>query len=276
MAATLTGIRIVSTALNLPGPVAVGILRDMGAAIVKVEPPAGDPLALAAPGWYAALGAGVEVIPLDLKSPEGGGRFQHLLEDADLLLTANRPAALKRLGLSWPDLHGAHPRLCHVAIVGYPAPRQDAAGHDLTYQAAVGLLAPPAMPRTFVADLSGAQRAVIAALDLLLSRERIGRSGYAEVALSDCARLFAEPPRHGLTSTGAPLGGGWPVCNVYQTRDGWVAVAGLEPHFQTALARELCVNVNDRAALARVLQQRSAIDWERWADERGLPIAAVR
>jgi crotonobetainyl-CoA:carnitine CoA-transferase CaiB-like acyl-CoA transferase len=273
---TLAGIRIVSTAVNVPGPVAAGMLRDMGATVVKVEPPAGDPLAYAAPAWYAALCADVEVLRLDLKSNAGRGRLDDLLARADVLLTATRPASLQRLGLSWPDLHTRHPGLCHVAVVGHSAPRQDVAGHDLTYQAATGLVTPPALPRTLIADLAGAQRVVIAALDLVLARERSGEAGNAEIALAECASLFAEPLRHRLTSSTGPLGGAGAAYNIYSTRDGWVAVAALEPHFRAALARELSVDVDDRAALARALEERSALEWERWAETRGLPMAAVR
>jgi crotonobetainyl-CoA:carnitine CoA-transferase CaiB-like acyl-CoA transferase len=251
------------------------MLRDMGAAIVKIEPPAGDPLSHVAPGWYAELSAGMEVLRLDLKSREGRNRLDNLLAEADLLLTATRPASLRRLGLSWPDLHGQHPRLCHVAIVGYAAPRQETAGHDLTYQAEAGLISAPAMPRTLIADLAGAQRVVIAALELLLTRERSG-TAHVEVALAESASLFAEPLRHGLTSTTGPLGGAWAAYNIYPTRDGWLAVAALELQFRSALARDLSVDVDDPVALARVLAERPALEWERWAETRGLPLTVLR
>ncbi len=276
MTPTLAGIRIVSTATNIPGPVAAGMLRDMGAAVIKVEPPSGDPLSFGAPAWYAELSTGMEVLRLDLKSTEDRGRLDGLLAAADLLITATRPGSLHRLGLAWPDLHRAHPQVCQVAIVGYASPRQDVAGHDLTYQAAAGLLAPPAMPRTLIADLAGAQQVVIAALGLLLARERGGNAGVEEVALSACARLFGEPVRHELTGPAGPLGGSHAAYNIYPAREGWVAVAALEPHFRAALARELCVDVDDRAALAQALAERPAAEWERWADVRGLPLAALR
>jgi crotonobetainyl-CoA:carnitine CoA-transferase CaiB-like acyl-CoA transferase len=163
-----------------------------------------------------------------------------------------------------------------VAIVGYPEPRQDVAGHDVTYQAGAGLLTPPAMPRSLIADLAGAQRTAMVALELLFARERSGQAPSAEVALADCADLFAEPIRHGVTLPGGPLGGSDAAYNLYPTRDGWVAVAALEPHLRAALARELSVDVDDRAALARMLLGKSAVEWEQWADARGLPLAAVR
>ena len=81
-----------------------------------------------------------------MKSAEGQAKLAELLAGADVLLTSTRPAALARLGLDWPTLSARYPRLCHVAIVGYPAPDEDRAGHDLTYQASAGLLEPPRFP----------------------------------------------------------------------------------------------------------------------------------
>ena len=276
MPQTLAGIHIVSTAVNVPGPVACAMLGGLGASVVKVEPPSGDPLAAAAPAWYAELCAGIEVEQLDLKSPAGQARLHVHLATADVLITASRPGSLERLGLSWNDLHDRYPRLCHVAIVGYPRPRHDEAGHDLTYQTAAGLVAPPALPSTLIADVSGAQQAVMAVLELLLDRERTGRVGYEEVALSEAAALFASPVRHGLTTAGGWLGGGTAAYNIYPARDGWVAVAALEPHFRHALARELGIDIDNRGAMASVLNTRGHQEWDAWARQRGLPLVAVR
>jgi alpha-methylacyl-CoA racemase len=273
---TLGGIRIVTTAVNVPGPVAVSMLREKGAAVVKVEPLDGDPLSRWAPRWYSELCAEVEVLRLDLKSPEGQARLHGLLASADLLVTSSRPASLQRLGLSWSDLHARHVRLCHVAIVGYAGPRAHLAGHDLTYQAEAGLLRPPAMPTALVADLSGAQRAVIEAIDLLFVRERTGAAGHVDVALADCATLFAEPLRHGLTAPDGLLGGACAAYGIYPARDGWVAVAALEPQFRSALARALGVDVENRAALGRALSEKAAAEWRQWAETRDLPLCALR
>ena len=252
------------------------MLRGRGATVVKIEPPTGDPLATFSPAWYDELSAGIDILRLDLKADDGRGHMDELLANADVLITSSRPASLERMGLSWPALHSRHPQLCHVAITGYAAPRQDVAGHDLTYQAEAGLVKPPAMPTALVADLAGAQRVVIAVLDLLFSRQRTGASGFADVSLATCADLFAAPLRHGLTAGTGILGGRCAEYNIYPARDGWVAVAALEPHLRAALARELGVDVEDRAALAAALSQRSAADWQTWADLRGLPLTEVR
>ena len=276
MIQSLSGIRVVSTAVNVPGPVAAATLRGMGASVVKVEPPAGDPLAAAAQAWYAGLCAEVEVERLDLKSEEGTARLHGHLATADVLITSSRPASLERLGLSCQALRYLYPRLCHIAILGYPRPRHDEPGHDLTYQVEAGLVAPPGLPATLIADLSGAQQTVIATLDLLLARERSGEAGCREVALSDAAAFFASPVRHGLTTPDGWLGGGTAGYGIYSTSDGWVAVAALEPQFRTALARELGIELEDHATMARMFASRTSDEWQAWARERGLPLVAVR
>jgi crotonobetainyl-CoA:carnitine CoA-transferase CaiB-like acyl-CoA transferase len=215
---------------------------------------------------------------VDLKSPQGSARLTELLASSDVLLTALRLAALDRLHLSWPHLHEQHPNLCHVAIVGYPSPRGDEPGHDLTYQAEAGLLQPPMMPRALIADLAGAERAAQVALALLLGRERGQGAQRREVALADAADAFADPIRFGLTQTGALLGGGFAGYGLYDTADGWVALAALEPHFWHGLLEALDVEERnaDHATLARAFETRSAADWERWAADRSLPIVALR
>lgn len=274
----LEGIRFLSMAANVPGPVAVARLVQLGARGFKIEPPAGDPLALAAPSWYAALHEEVLVSRVDLKTAEGQSQLHDLLAESDLLITANRPAALTRLGLAWPVLAAAYPRLCQVAIVGHSPPNSDKAGHDLTYQAAVGLVDPPHLPRTFLADLAGAEWAISAALALLLGRDRVESDSdrYVQIALEDAAAAFAAPLRHGLTATGGLLAGALPVYNLYPAQEGWVAVAVLETHFMNRLVEALGLEQLSGDVLSAAFLHRPAGEWERWATERDLPIVAVR
>jgi alpha-methylacyl-CoA racemase len=272
----LAGARVVSLAGNVPGPVAAARLRRLGAEVVKVEPPDGDPLAPIAPSWYHALAEGQEVVALDLKRPEGRARLDRMLEGADLLLTAMRPGALDRLRLGREVLGAAFPRLAQVAILGYPAPDRERAGHDLTYQAHTGLLAPPALPRTLLADLAAAERVVSTALALLLERARTGRGEYAEVTLAEAVEELAAPLRHGLTAPGGPLGGGLAAYDLYRCADGWVALAALEPHFRRRFEEALGVGTEAREELERAFLARTSAEWERWAAERDLPLAALR
>jgi alpha-methylacyl-CoA racemase len=272
----LQGVKIVSLALNVPGPVAAARLTKLGAEVIKVEPPSGDATSTVAAAWYQSLCQGQTVLRLDLKDPKGKAKLDSLLAKADLLLVSFRPSALKRLGLDWESLHARYPKLCFVSIIGYPAPLQERTGHDLTYQADLGLLRPPQVPPTLFIDLAGAERAVSMALGLLNQAARKGEAGCAWVSLHDCARELAEPLTAGLTSAGGLLGGGYPLYGFYRANDGWIAVAALEPHFAERVLSELDLRKADRSELERIFIQRSAAAWESWAAERDLPLVALK
>jgi crotonobetainyl-CoA:carnitine CoA-transferase CaiB-like acyl-CoA transferase len=272
----LDGLNVVNLAVNLPGPAAARRLSRWGACVVKVEPPDGDPMYHYKRKFYDELNAGHEVVTLDLKAPGDMERLGGLLASADLLITAQRPAALERLGLGWEALHNRFPRLCQVAIVGYPPPQENEPGHDLTYQAGIGLLTPPQMPRTLIADMAGAEQAASQSLALLLARERGQGGGYAQVALSDAAEYMSEPLRAGLTAPGCMLGGSLPEYNLYETADGWVAVAALEPHFKKRMDEALGCAAKKPEELSPLFKTKTACDWEKWAAGLDLPIVAVK
>ena len=269
----LDGIKVVNLAVNLPGPAAAQRLSLLGAEVFKIEAPTGDPMELYHAGWYKDMAAGHILVRLDLKSDTGRAELDNLLATADLLISASRPAAMLRLGLDWNALHLKFPKLCQVAIIGYPAPRENEAGHDLTYQASLGLLTPPYMPRTLLADMAGAEMTVSSALTLLLQRERSGESCYAEVALSEAAASLAEPLRYGCTSPGALLGGGIPEYNIYKTSDGWVAVAALEPHFKKRLEDAVGISTIEEYRIAFLAQ--SSEYWQEWGQKHDVPIETV-
>jgi alpha-methylacyl-CoA racemase len=272
----LVGIVVVTLATNLPGPAAAALLRKFGASVTKVEPPGGDALAKFCPAWYRALSGGQRVISLDLKKTTDFARFEKLLAKTDLLLTASRPAALERLSLGWKKIHRKFPSLCQIALVGHAAPLEHVPGHDLTYLAGVGLLEPPSMPRTLLADLASAERLVSTGLALLLARARTGKGSYAQVPIAEVAGDFSQPLRYGVTSPDGMLGGGSPGYNVYRTSDGWIAVAALEPHFWENLQTELELKNANYEALAERFLTRSSDEWVRWAAQRDLPIAKVK
>ena len=272
----LQGVKIVTLALNVPGPVAAARLTKLGADVTKVEPPSGDATKTVAPAWYESLCKGQTVLRLDLKTPDGRAKLFELLAGADLLLASFRPSALQRLGLDWESLHARHPKLCFAGIVGYLAPLQERTGHDLTYQCDLGLLRPPQMPPSLFIDLAGAERAVSMALALLNRAARSGKACCAWVSLHECARDLAEPLKAGLTSSNGMLGGGYPLYGFYRANDGWIAIAALEPHFAQRLLGELGLERADRTALERIFLQRRAASWEKWAADLDLPLVAVR
>lgn len=272
----LQGVKVVSLSINTPGPVAAARLAGMGAAVTKVEPPAGDPLKTAARTWYDSLCRGQTVITLDLKESGQRRQLDDLLRNADLLLASFRPSALRRLGLDWESLHSRHPRLCFAGIIGYPPPLEEQSGHDLTYLADTGLLSPPTLPLSLYVDLAGAERCVSLALALLLSFARTGQPVCGFVSLYECALELAQPLAAGLTVPGGVLGGGSPFYSMYQASDGWIAIAALEPHFAKRLSSELGLPEAHRSELARIFRARTAAVWEEWAAQRDLPLVALR
>jgi len=170
---SLKGVRILSVALNLPGPAALMRLADMGAKCTKLEPlpPAGsakgttsDPMGLYAPHAYAHLHAGVKVVQANLKSDKGQAQLHKLLASSDVLLTSFRPSALKKLGMTWADLHAQFPSLNMVSIVGSAGSGAEIPGHDLTYLAANDLVTDLSLPATLFADMAGSLQASEAVL----------------------------------------------------------------------------------------------------------------
>jgi alpha-methylacyl-CoA racemase len=284
----LEGTRVLSLALNLPGPAALMRCRQMGAACVKLEPPSGDPMAGYNPAGYAQLHEGVKVIEADLKSDDGQKLLHRALAKTDVLLTSFRPSALEQLGLAWSTLHATYPTLSQVAIVGAPGARAEHAGHDLTYLADNGLLTGLELPATLYADMSGSLMASEAVLQAaLLQQERYAGTGtvhtgvYIEVALSEAAQYIALPREWGLTHPNGPVGGAHAGYGIYRCKDGRVAVAALEPHFAAALcaaagapapgARTMFMSVTHEAVAAFFAgQTREQLD--RLARERDIPL----
>lgn len=267
---------VITLAINLPGPVAAARLRQLGATVTKIEPPSGDPLAIACRPWYDQLHQGITVLTLDLKDNRDRARLEEMLGTTDLLLTSMRLAALARLGLAADDVAARHPHLCQVAIVGHTPPDEDKAGHDLTYQAGLGLVQPPQLPRTLLADLAGAERAVSTALALLLSRAQGQAAGRAEVVLATAAETFGQPWQFGLTRPTGALGGGLPGYNLYETADGWVALAALEPHFWQRFLVAAGLVQPGRTGVAAYFRQHTTAHWAAWARKHDIPLEAVK
>jgi len=253
----LQGVRILSLALNLPGPAALMRCRRMGASCLKLEPPAGDPMGQYNPAAYAELHEGVKVLSADLKTEDGQKVLQRELAKTDVLLTSFRPSAIEKLGLGWKKIHSLHPALSHVAIVGAPGALGEAPGHDLTYMADNDLVTGLELPPTLYADMGGSLMASEAVLQAVLrQREPYAATGdphpqgvFLEVALSEAASYLGLPRAWGLTKPGAAVGGGHAGYRVYPCKDGRVAVAALEPHFAASLCAAAGVQASDMKAM---------------------------
>ena len=289
---TLQGIRILSLALNLPGPAALYRCRLMGAYCTKLEPPpepgqtSADPMALYCPDAYSELHREVRVITANLKTDAGQQLLQQELVQTDVLLTSFRPPALQKLGLSWDTLHALYPELCVVSIQGDIVPEAcNHPGHDLTYQAQAGLVVPGKLPPSLFADMAGATIATEAILQTLLQRLRTNAGAHLDIGLAQAAQWLALPLHWGLTASHGQVGGAHAGYGVYATADGYVAVAALEPHF----ARALCAvagfecdgtiksmqaaDVHNR--IREYLQATTGPDLERIASERDIPLHLI-
>jgi len=231
----LRGVRILSLALNLPGPAALMRLVQMGARCTKVNPPAGDPMQHYTPDGYALMHQGVAHKTLDLKTAAGQAAVHRLLQRTDVLLTSFRPSALNKLGLGWKSLHQQYPALSLIEVVGAPGPLAEIPGHDLTYQAEVGLVTGMALPPSLFADMGGALMASEATLKAVLTLKSSGKGTRHEVALSEAAAWLALPRQLRMTTPDGAVGGAHAGYRVYACKNGRVAVAALEPHFALSL-----------------------------------------
>jgi len=279
----LKGVRVLSLALNLPGPAALMRCRQMGARCAKLEPPppSGDPMKLYNPEAYAALHAGVRTATADLKTERGQALLHRELAKTDVLLTSFRPSALAKLGLTWKALHKQHPQLSQVAIVGSPGERAEEPGHDLTYLAENNLLTGLDLPATLYADMGGSLMASEAVLQAVLHQRAKGKGAYLEVALSAAAGYLALPRSWGLTQPGAAVGGGHAGYRLYACKDGRVALAALEPHFAASLCAAAGVQASGmkamfapatHAAIEAWLKARTRKELDALAVEKDIPL----
>ena len=278
---SLQGLRLLSLALNLPGPAALMRCRQIGARCVKLEPPAGDPMQHYSPAAYAQLHEGVKTITADLKTAAGQQALHRQLAKTDVLLTSFRPSAIEKLGLGWKSLHRLYPALSHVAIVGSAGAGAEIPGHDLTYLADHGLVPGLELPATLFADMSGSVMASEAVLQAALRQRMGGKGVYLEVALASAAEYLALPRQWGLTQPDGFVGGAHAGYGVYACRDGRVAVAALEPHFARALCAAAGVAMSDvaslqsaatRGAIARFLKKQTRAQLDALALAKDIPL----
>jgi crotonobetainyl-CoA:carnitine CoA-transferase CaiB-like acyl-CoA transferase len=261
----LSGMLVVDFSRYLPGAFASRELLELGARVVCVEPPGGDPLRHTAPTWDAALRAGKESIEVDLK--QDPARALELLAEADVVLESFRPGVAARLGIG-PEQVSEHVVYCSITGFGLGGRHEQRAGHDLNYLGWAGALADtaPSLPPLPVADLAaGALGAVTKILAALLERERTGKGSRLVISMLEGSHRLVS---HRLDETVPRLLTGDLACyRIYETADGrHLTVAALEPHFFRRLAELL-----DRPDLA---ERQSDADQEGLAAELAAIFAA--
>jgi crotonobetainyl-CoA:carnitine CoA-transferase CaiB-like acyl-CoA transferase len=269
----LAGLLVVDLTRYLPGAFASRELLRLGARVVRVEPPEGDPMRHVAPAWDEALNAGKESVACDLK--RDAAFAQALLARADVVLEGFRPGVAARLGVG-PDDAPARAVYCSITGFGTEGPHALRAGHDLNYLGWAGVLedTAPAVPPLQPADLAaGALAALAEILAALLERERTDAGARLTISMTDGAhRLVA----HRLGGDPLPrfLTGGLACYRIYESADGrHLTVGALEPKFFARLCdlvgrpdlaeRQFAPHDQEEIAaeLAAVFATRSLSDW---------------
>jgi len=251
----LEGVRILDMSQYVPGPYAALILADLGAEVVKIEPPGGEPMRRLAglldsdgiSPLYKIMNGGKTVIELDLKDSAGKGRFETLVRIADAMIESYRPGVLDRLGFDRARLGTINRRLIHTALSGWgqTGPYRLKAGHDLNYMAlgggliASGIEAEPTITWPPVADYASGIQAAASTLAALVSRGRTGKGAFIDVSLAETVLAWQSG---GLTAAfrgeTAPerarnlLNGGAACYNIYRAKDGrFLSIGNIEEKF---------------------------------------------
>jgi crotonobetainyl-CoA:carnitine CoA-transferase CaiB-like acyl-CoA transferase len=242
----LNGIRVLDLSRVLAGPYCTMVLGDLGADVIKVEPPEGDetrswgpPFAGGESAYYLCVNRNKRGIVVNLKT-EGGKRIlRELASASDVLVENFRPGILKRFDLDYEKLHELNPRLVYCSITGFgqTGPLSDRPGYDFMIQAMGGLMSITGEPQgepmkvgVAVADLFAGQNAVIAILAALQARVQTGRGQHLDISLIDSQIGFlANVASNFLISGNLPKRHGNAHANIvpyqsFQASDGWFVV----------------------------------------------------
>lgn len=258
----LAPLRVLDLSRLLPGPMACRHLADLGAQVLKVEPPLpgrpglpGDDAAYMGPGedgvshFYRVVNHGKRRQVLDLKQPEQLATLRALVAEAHAVVEGFRPGVMERLGLGYEALRAINPAIVLTSISGYgqEGPLRLAAGHDLNYLSLAGVVdqtrtpdGRPVFSHLQIADqLGGAQTAAIGTLAAVLGAQWTGQGRWVDVSMTDAVRQHqvilgtdaladGESPAPGASL----LNGGVPCYNLYRCADNrWLAVGALELKF---------------------------------------------
>jgi CoA:oxalate CoA-transferase len=200
----LDGVRVLDFSIMLAGPYCARLLADVGAEVIKIEPPEGEEMRLRAPlregqsAYFGQLNAGKQSIALDLKSPEAIKLVHRMVESTDILVENFRPGVMERLGLGYEALRQINPRLIYCSISGYGQTGAQAerpayamivhaeSGFDRALMRYAGDRDRPAAGAVFVADILGGIFGFSAIQTAMVHRERMGAGQHVDVVLMDC------------------------------------------------------------------------------------------
>ena len=237
MSYPLTGVKVLDLSRVLAGPFAGRMLSDLGADVVKLEPPEGDVTRhwgvkrSGISGYYHQQNAGKRNIAVDLRHPKGLMITKSLVEQADVLIENFRPDVMQRLGLDYDTLAEINPRLIMLSISGFGANNADSrrAAYAPIIHAETGLIArqaeltgafPTELPLS-VADTNASMHGLVGLLAALYAREQSGRGDHVEISMVDATVVTNDGMHYALE--GVKMG----VTNeVHETAGGLLMLAG--------------------------------------------------
>ena len=243
----LQNIRVLDLSRVLAGPYCTMVLGDLGAEVIKVEPPEGDetrgwgpPFAGGESAYYLCVNRNKRGMVVNLKTEEGWAVLRELAGQSDVLVENFRPGTLKKFGLDFETLHELNPRLVYCSISGFgqTGPLRDMPGYDFMIQAMGGIMSitgepdgEPMKVGVAVADLFAGQNAVIAILAALQARTLTGEGQYLDIALFDSQLgWLANVASNYLISEKTPKRYGNAHANIvpyqsFHAKDGWFVIA---------------------------------------------------
>ena len=307
----LTGVRVLDLSAYIAGPYGCTLLADMGADVIKIEPPSGDnlrkyPSTLTTESRaFLGINRSKRGLVLDLKRTEGMAVLLKLLASADVLVHNFRPAVAPKLGIDYDRFKASHPRLIYCVVNGYgeTGPMKDNAGYDQVLQSMTGICAlqgkrgePPEIVYGSFVDYYAAAMVASGVSAALFERERSGQGQYVGVSLLRSALAMQSARFIWAEGEGRDIGrdmrsGG--VTGLHPARQGFIYLSANTPHFWQALCELIGLpalaadpryaTVRDRATnsheilpkLNAALQAHTALEWEAIFGE-AVPCAATR
>lgn len=238
----LGGIRVLDFGIWRPVPYATQLLADLGADVLKVEPPGGDPMR-AFPALFATLNAHKRSVVLDLKGPAGRARALELAADAHVVTEGFRPGVADRLGIGPDAVRAVNPGVVYLSLSGFgqTGPRRLTPGHDHNYQAVAGTLTPeggdpPRSGGVPWADVAGGLAAAFAVCAALVRRLGHGEGEVIDLAMTDVLATWTGAVSAGVVPAVGRRLTGAPGYGAYRARDGWITLGAItEAHFWTAI-----------------------------------------
>jgi crotonobetainyl-CoA:carnitine CoA-transferase CaiB-like acyl-CoA transferase len=244
----LNGVRVVEVASFYPAPFCTQILAMLGAEVIKVEPPQGEPARLL-DAVFAALNRGKKSVTINLKSEEGRKKFFELAKDADVIVESFRPGVVKKLGIDYESIKKVNPSIiyCSLSAYGQNTKLKHVPAHDINTLALGGILevsgfGEPRDPNVQLADFSSSMYATIMILSSLYEKEKTGKGRYIDISMFHSA-LFSIPLHSAPLLNGMeilPAFSSNPVYGIYRTKDGYITIGIIaEEHFWKRLCKAL-------------------------------------